>query len=400
MTSNAFEPVSRRVRALPASSTVRIADIASAMRRVGTRVVDFSAGRAAEHTPAHIVAAAVAALQAGDTHQTPAAGTPAFRQAVALKLARDNDIHADPDREVIATLGCKQGLTLALMALLDPGDEVIVEDPGFVSYAPTIALAGGVAVPVRLRAENGFRWDSDELAAAIGPRTRAILFCSPHNPTGVVHGEQDLKAIADLAVRHGLMVIADEIYERVTWDGRAHRSIATLPGMAERTVTLMGLTKTFSMGGWRIGFAYAPPPVIAAMTVVQQHLMTCAGSFVQAGAAVALTAGRTPDLADLWHDWGERCREMTAALDAMPGIRCPMPEGGFYAWADVSAFDIPSEDFAEDLLRSHGIAAVPGASFGPGGEGYLRMTCVRSRDEIAEGMRRMAAAVASLTEVV
>lgn len=385
---------SRRVTQAPTSATVRIADIVAGMRRRGERVIDFSAGRAAEHTPQYIARSAADALLAGDTHQTPAAGKPEFRAACAAKLARDNGITADPETEIIATLGCKQGLTLALMAVLDAGDEIIVEDPGFVSYAPTVAFCGGVPVPVPLRAEAGFRWDPGELEAAITPRTRAVLMCSPHNPTGTVHGEADLDMIAQVARRHDLIVISDEIYERVAWGGRRPVGIATRPGMRARSITLMGLTKTFAMGGWRIGFAYAEAELIAAMTTLQQHLITCAGSFTQTGAATALNGGDTDEVRELWRDWERRCAFMTEALDDMPGVSCTMPEGGFYAWADVRPLGEPSAALAERILRDHQVALVPGAAFGPHGEGYLRMTCVRSWEELREGVSRLEAALA------
>lgn len=376
-----------------------MADIAAAMRRSGTQVVDFSAGRAAEHTPAPIVEAAVAAMRDGFTHQTPARGTPIFLEACAAKLARENGIAVDPAREVIATLGCKQGLTLALLATLDPGDEILVENPGFVSYAPTIRMMGAVPVPVPLRPELAFRWDPVELDAAVTPRTRAILKCSPHNPLGVVHTAADLEAIAAIVRRHDLVVISDEIYERATWGENPHIGIATLPEMQSRTVTLMGMTKTFSMGGWRIGFAFAETSIVDAMVRVQQHLMTCAGSFAQVGAAHALNAGQTPEVRALWDDWKARCAFLADALDAMPGIRCARPEGGFYAWADVSSLGMESAAMAELLLNEQAVATVPGSSFGDMGEGYLRFTCVRSWDELHEGLDRVRAAFAPLAGI-
>lgn len=386
--------LSARVRGAPASSTVRIADIAADMRRRGQRVVDLSAGRAAEHTPAFIAEAASRALLGGDTHQTAARGRPEFRRAAAAKLARDNGVDADPDTRIMATLGCKQGLTLALLATLDPGDEVIVEDPGFVSYAPTVRFCGGVPVTVPLRANNGFRWRRDELEAAVTSRTRAILFCSPQNPTGAVHTAEELEQVADVARRRDLVVISDEIYERAAWGGRRHISMATLPAMAERTIALMGLTKTYSMGGWRIGFALAPPVLLEGMVTLQQHLMTCAGSFSQIGAAEALGAEAPPELQALWRDWEARCRYMTRALDRLPGAACAMPEGGFYAWTDVRALGLPSVKLSERLLREEQVATVPGSSFGPHGEGYVRITCVRSWEELREGAARLERAFA------
>jgi aspartate aminotransferase len=381
--------VSTRIASAPESATVRIADLAARLRRDGVDVVDLSAGRAAEGTPGAFVDTAVQAMRSGQTHQTMARGTPEYREACARKLLRENGLTADPEREIVATLGCKQGLTLALLATLDPEDEVILEDPGFVSYAPTIRFFGGVPVPVPLRPENGFRWTRDELEGALTERTRAILLCSPQNPTGVVHGEADLEAVAGVARDHDLFVISDEIYERITWNGRAHRSVAGLPGMRSRSIALMGLTKSASMGGWRIGFALAPEPVADAMTTLQQHLMTCAGSFTQAGAAHALGEPPGPELTGMWEEWEGRCRRMTSALNRLPGVSCAMPEGGFYAWADVRDRGEDSEPLATRLLEEEHVAVVPGAAFGPGGEGFLRVTCVKSDADLDRALERM-----------
>ncbi|MGH9944260.1 MAG: pyridoxal phosphate-dependent aminotransferase [Pyrinomonadaceae bacterium] len=388
-TSTATGTLSQRVRETPASATVLIADIAAGLRRQGLDVIDFSAGRASEPTPAYISRAASQAMLAGDTHQTMAQGKPDFRAACARKLARENGISLDPDENIIATLGCKQGLTLALLATINPGDEVIIEDPCFVSYAPTIRFCGGTPVAVPLRREHGFRWDRDELEAAVTKRTRAVLFCSPHNPTGIVHTAADLDVIAGVAGRHDLFVIADEIYERVTWGGRRHTSISTLTDLRERVIGLMGLTKSFAMGGWRIGFAYAPTRVIEAMVTVQQHLMTCAGAFAQTGAGVALRDAPPTEVTSLWGDWERRCRFVTAELNRIPGVSCEMPEGGFYAWIDVSGIGEKSEALAERLLREHHVALVPGTAFGAHGEGFLRMTCVKSWDDLHAGLERL-----------
>ena len=381
--------IARRVLDLPDSATVRIADIASAMRDRGEDVIDLSAGRAAEHTPAAYVETAVRAMREGDTHQTPARGTPAYLAACAAKLARENGLAVDPATEVLATLGCKQGLGLALTAILDPGDEVIVEDPGFVSYAPTVRLAGGVPVPVALDESSGSRWTVERLEGAVTPRTRALLFCSPHNPTGVVHSLEDLQVIADVAQRHDLVVIVDEIYERTTWGGRTHRCIASLDGMKERTVGLMGLTKTASMGGWRIGFAYGPEDVITAMERIQQHAMTCASSIGQRAAAHAFGEPPVPEMLRFWEDWERRCRTVTSTLDGLSGLRCAMPEGGFYAWLDVRATGIDSTTLAHRLLADARVAVVPGAAFGPHGEGFLRLTCVRSDRDVEASLARI-----------
>lgn len=380
--------LSKRVLENPPSATVLIADIAAGMSRQGIDIIDFSAGRAAEHSPYYVNQEAAQALLSGDTHQTMAQGKPEYREACARKLARENGIVADPEKSIIATLGCKQGLTLALMAVVDPGDEVIVEDPCFVSYQPTIRFCGGIPVPVPLRRENHFRWQRDELEAAITDRTKAILFCSPHNPTGTVHTEADLDLISEIASKHDLTVISDEIYERVTWGDRRHICIATRPHMKERSITMMGLTKTFSMGGWRIGFIYAPESIISGMVTLQQHLMTCAGSFTQTGATKALSEEPPSEIKELWKDWERRCQFVVSELNRIPNISCDHPEGGFYAWIDITGTGETSEQLTERLLREYHIALVPGPAFGATGKGYLRMTCVRSWDDLREGLLR------------
>ncbi len=382
-------PKSERASGLPQSSTVAIADLAARLRRQGESVIDFSAGRAVEHSPKNICAVAIDAISRGQTHQTEARGRPDYLEAIATKLQRENSLNVSAAENVIATLGCKQGLVLALFSSLDPGDEVIVEDPCFVSYEPTIRLAGGIPVSVPTRPENKFRWTKAELQAAITPKTKAILFCSPNNPTGVVHGPDDLQVIADVAIENNLLVIADEIYEAVTWEGRRHQCIYSLPGMQDRTLGLMGLTKSYSMGGWRIGYAYAAAERINTMVTLQQHLMTCANSFCQAGAAFALSEEATQSMYPLWSDWENRCRYLTAELDALPLLATRMPEGGFYAWVDIEKTGMASLQFAEGLLEEHKVAVVPGGSFGPSCDHYIRATCVRSWSDLREGVLRI-----------
>jgi aspartate/methionine/tyrosine aminotransferase len=359
------------------------------MRRDGIDVLDFSAGRADEHTPRYIVDGAVAAMMSGDTHQTAAQGTVEFLTACGNKLSRENGLTKDPDTQIIATLGCKEGLLLALMATLDPGDEIIIEDPCFVSYGPAISFCGAVPVAVPLLKDDRFRWTEACLERTVTSRTRAILLCSPHNPTGTVHSKNDLAVIAAIAIRHDLLVIVDETYERLAWDGLSHHSLAALPGMADRTVGLMGVTKAFSMGGWRVGFAYGPQAVIRSMVVLQQHLVTCAGSFSQAGAAIAIGSDPTDEVVSLWADWEKRCRFVTSGVGNIGSLTCSMPEGGFYAWIDISSTERPSIDVSNWLLNEHGLVLVPGTAFGPTGEGYLRMTCVKNWETLNDGLDRL-----------
>ncbi|MCP4404967.1 MAG: pyridoxal phosphate-dependent aminotransferase [bacterium] len=371
-----------RLGQMASSATVGIADQVVQLRQQGKTVIDFSAGRAFEPTPAYVSQAASDALFGGDTHQTPARGTRNYRQACAAKLARDNALKADWETEIIATMGVKQALTLALLGTVGPGDEVLIEDPCFVSYIPLVNIAGAQVRRIPLKPDNTFRWTAEQVKASITERTRAILFNSPHNPTGTVHTEADLKIIADLAAEHNLTVITDEVYERVTWDGRTHICIASLPSMRERTITCMGLTKTYSMGGWRIGFVCSSAEIIDGLTKLQQHLLTCAPSFTQAGAAVAFGEAPRPEVEEMWHEWEERCALVCEHVNTVTGFTCSKPEGGFYAWVDIKATGLTSLEISEKLLNDVQVAVVPGSAFGPTGEGYIRINCVRNRSEI------------------
>lgn len=389
--------VSRRAAGLPESSTVRIADLAARMRRAGEDVLDVSAGRASEATEQQICEVAAAAMFTGRTHQTPARGAPDYLDAVAEKLRRENDLRVDRENGVMATLGCKNGLTLALLSILDPGAEVIVEDPCFVSYGPTITLAGGRPVPVPLRPEARWTWTPEDLDRAITRETRAIILCSPGNPTGTVHTEADLAVIAEKGIEHDLIVIADEIYEALAWGGRVHTPMASLPGMAERTIGLMGMTKSFAMGGWRIGYAYGPAEIIERMTMMQQHLMTCASSIAQAGGACALSAQMTEHMKqNVWPNWERRCASVRSAFNAMPNISVGEIEGGYYAWTDISQTGLTSDEFSTRLLKEQKVATVPGITFGPSCDDYVRITCVKSDEDNEKLIDRVGAFCASL----
>lgn len=388
--------ISTRIEDVPESSTVAIADLAARMRRQGEDVVDMSAGRAAEHSPDIVVEAAVAAMRAGKTHQVEARGLPEYLEAVASKLRSENGIDVDAERNVIATLGCKQGLVLSLLSAIDSGDEVIVDDPCFVSYGPTISMLGGKTVVVPSSHDSRFCWTEEALERVVTARTRAIVLCSPHNPAGTVHSEADLEPIASVANRHDLTVIADEIYEAVVWGGREHKPIYSLPGMQDRVIGLMGMTKSYSMGGWRIGYAYASGDRIDAMTKAQQHLMTCASSFGQIAAARALQPDVVEVMQPVWSDWEARCRYATEALNGLTPLSVSAPEGGFYGWIDIAETGLTSTEFCTRLLREHRVATVPGESFGPASRHFVRVTCVRSWDELWEGVKRVGEFVSGL----
>lgn len=384
-----MKKVADRVNQIRSSATVGIADKVSRMRQKGHNILDFSAGRSFEPTPTYVSRAASDALLSDDTHQTMAQGTPDFRKASAVKLMRDNSLEADWESEIIATMGVKQALTLAMLGIVNSGDEVLVEDPCFVSYQPLIDIAGGQVRGIPLKKENGFRWTAKQLQDAITGRTCAILLNSPQNPTGTVHTEADLEIIAEAARANDLFVITDEVYERVTWDGRRHICMASLPGMRERTITCMGLTKTFSMGGWRIGFIFAPALIVDALIKLQAHLLTCASSFSQTGAAKALGEAPHAEVTEIWKEWEARCELMTQGLNSIPGLKCAKPEGGFYAWVDITETGYTSQQLTDRLLDEGQVAVVPGSEFGPSGEGYIRINCVRNRDELLNGLERI-----------
>ena len=307
-----------------------------------------------------------------------------------------NGLEIDPSRHLLATLGCKNGLTLALMALLHSGDEVIVEDPCFVSYGPTIKLAGGTPVPVPLRPEEGFRWRAKDLLSRITPNTKAIIICNPHNPTGTVAELPYLQMIADIASEHDLFVISDEIYEPMTWSGREHITIASVPGMLDRSVTLMGFTKSHSMGGWRIGYAVSTPGVVTTMVRVQQHLMTCASSIAQRGAIYAMSPEGMAEARPMWRRWESNVIEFADYVHNIPRLSCRTPEGAFYAWVDIRETGISSSEFCSRLLTEHQVALVPGNTFGEASEGFVRVTCVKSAAEMHEAGSRIDAFVKTL----
>ncbi|MEE4213475.1 MAG: aminotransferase class I/II-fold pyridoxal phosphate-dependent enzyme [Bacteroidales bacterium] len=381
--------ISDRVTNSKQSSTVGIADIATKLRESGEVVYDFSAARAFEPTPDYIIDEAVRAMKAGDTHQTMALGTTDYRYAIAEKLRRENAIIADPESEIIATMGVKQGLTISFLALINPGDEVIVEDPCFPSYKQLIYYLGGIPVAVPLKAENKFRWTHDDLESAVSSKTKAILFNSPQNPTGVVHNREDLDIISNVAKKHNLYVLCDEVYERIPWGERKHLNLCNLPGMKERTVTLTSLTKSFSMGGWRIGYIYAHKDIISSLYKLQQHLITSCNSFVQAAAAIAFREPPREVVLEYWSEWEKKTRFVAEELDSIKGIKCPVPEGAFFVWADISQLGIPSKEFVEKLLKEKKVALVHGSSFGENGEGYFRMTCSKTWEDNREGLARI-----------
>ena len=367
------------------------------LRVEGVDVVDF--GQQAPPPRVAREAAAAALAQQSSAFYTDPRGATGLRRAIAEKLATQNNLVVDPESEVIVTVGAKEALLTALLALVGPGDEVILEDPGYLGFVPLIRLAGATPIPVRLPAENGFRLPIDALRRAVTPRTRALLLCTPHNPTGRVLNRAELEAVAAFAQEADLVTIVDEAYEHFVFDGRAHVSLATLPGMRERTITVQTISKVYNMAGWRVGWLAAPADIARRLLDVHTHAVTCPTTIAQAGAEAAIRArvgeGDLP-FDRIVADYTAKRDAMVAGLRAIDGVRCHVSEGGYFVFPDFSAFGLGSTQMSEHLLATARVAATPGDAFGEAGEGHLRFVIKSGVPEIQRGTARIAQALHAL----
>jgi aspartate/methionine/tyrosine aminotransferase len=367
---------------------------ARALEATGRDVIHLEIGEPDFDTPRHISeAAADALLNQGMTHYTPATGIPQLKQAIVDDARRHKGIAATPD-QVIVTPGAKPIMFYAMLALLDEGDEAIYPNPGFPIYESMIEFVGARAVAAQLRAGNEFRMDVDEVASLVTDRTRLIVLNSPQNPTGSVLTDADLAAIAKLAVDHDLVVLTDEIYGRLQYEGEP-RSIATLPGMAERTITLDGFSKTYAMTGWRMGYGIVPAALAPAFSTLVINSVSCTNAFAQAGAAEALT-GSQAEADAMREEFIARRSLVIDGLNAIPGVSCVMPHGAFYAFPNVASFGRSSVEIADHLLYDAGVCCLAGTSFGRFGEGYLRLSYANSRENLAAALERMGASLGKL----
>ncbi|HEX5499217.1 MAG TPA: pyridoxal phosphate-dependent aminotransferase [Thermomicrobiales bacterium] len=371
------EFIAARVRDLAPSPTLAVSDRARRLKAEGIDVIDLGGGDPDFITPAHIRNAATEAMNAGDTHYVASAGTPALRKAIAHKLRQDNDIEVDWNGGVLVTPGGKQSLFEAALAFVEPGVDVLIPEPAWVSYVPMAELAGGRTIPVPLDPDDNFRITRANLEAAVTPESRVIVICSPNNPTGHVLTADELDAIAGFARDHDLLVFTDEMYEKILYDGHRHVSIATLPDMAERTLTFNGFSKAYAMTGWRLGYVAGPKQYIAEIAKVHSHSATCATSFVQA-AGVAALEGPQDFVGEMVSAWDRRRRHVAAGLDAIDGLHCPLVEGAFYAFVDVRGLGLSSTEAADLLLREAHVAVTPGIAFGAAGEGHVRLSFATS----------------------
>jgi aspartate aminotransferase len=377
----------RRVTSIGSSPTVAVSDRARQLKAAGRDVIDLGGGDPDFPTPAHIVAAAADAMEAGDTHYVASPGIPELRQAIVEKLRTENNVGYSTD-EIIVTPGGKPAIFAAIMTLIDRGDEVLILDPGWVSYAPEVVMAGGTPVSAPLSPDDNFAITEERLRPAITPRTRALILCTPNNPTGRVATEEELATVARLAQEFNLYVLSDEIYEKLVYDGAVHRSIASLPGMWERTLTLNGFSKAYAMTGWRLGFLAAPAPIVKQILKVHSHSVTCAASFSQRGAVVALN-GPQDFIGQMVAAYDRRRRLVTDGLNAIPGVRCALPQGAFYSFPDIRGTGLSSAECAELLIEQGGVAVTPGSAFGPAGEGFIRLSYATSDELLASAIQRM-----------
>lgn len=386
--------VAARTRQLVPSGIRRVNEKALAMERAGQPVLHFEIGRPDFDTPTYIKSAAIESLRAGDVFYTSNFGAICLREAIADKLRRENGIDYTPS-EVLVTVGLSEAVFDVLCAILDPGDELLVPDPVWMNYRNVPSLLGAVPVSYHLCEQREYQPDLAEIEALITPRTKALVLVSPNNPTGGVLSEAVLSGLAELALRHNLWVISDEIYERIIFDNCRHISIASLPGMKERTFTMNGFSKAYSMTGWRVGYVAAPEDKIAVLNKIHQHNTTCAPSFAQTAAAVALSREKN-EVADMVLEYQRRRDCAVAAINSVQGLSCLPPKGAFYLFINASALGMPSSELADHLLDTAQIALVPGDVFGPGGAGYLRMSFANSYENIVEGCRRLKQAVNAL----
>ncbi len=375
--------LSRKVEAIPSSGIRRFFELIASL----DGVISLGVGEPDFVTPEPFSRAAFQAVARGETHYTSNYGLPELRRAIARHLERLYGVRYDPDSEIIVTVGVSEGLLLAAHALLDAGDELLCPDPYYVAYQPVCVLAGGTFVPVPTDMENEFRLRAEDLEARIGPRTKALLMGYPSNPTGAQMTRDDLMAIARVVERHDLVVISDEIYDRLSYD-LPHTCFASLPGMRERTVLLGGFSKAYALTGWRVGWACAPAPILEAMMKVHQYVIMSAPTPSQYAALAALEEGEE-ESRRMVEDFDRRRKLVVDALASM-GLPCPPPRGAFYAFPSVRATGLDDVEFAHRLLQEEKVAVIPGSAFGDRGRGHVRICYAAPRHHLEEALERMA----------
>jgi aspartate aminotransferase len=378
--------VASRVSQLNGEGALAVYSRAKELERSGRSIIHLELGEPDFHPAAPVVDAVRSAVAAGRDRYCSTRGVPALREAIAEYLKRTRRLEVASE-EVLVAPGCKMALSLAMMALIEPGDEVLYPDPGFPIYPSFTRGLGAKAVPFGLEEKNQFQPDMDEIAAKITPRTSVIIFNSPNNPTGTVFSDAALQRLAEVAAKHDLWILSDEIYARILFTGE-YRSIRALPGMTERTVIIDGFSKSFAMTGWRLGYAVAPVHVIDAMDLLVLNTFTCAAEFTQVAAIEALRDS-TNAVEAMVSEYRKRRDLFVAGLNRIPGFRCHAPDGAFYAWVNIADTGLSAEEVQKLLLEEAGVAGIAGAAFGPGGKDYLRFSLVSARNLLEEALERL-----------
>lgn len=379
--------LAQRMRNLGTETAFEVLAKARELESQGRSIIHLEIGEPDFDTPAHIIDEAVQALRTGATHYGPAAGLPDAREAIARYVSDTRGVSVGPER-VVVTPGAKPIMFFAIIALVDDGDEVIYPNPGFPIYESAIRFFGGKPVPIPLREENDFRLDVEELVSLVTERTKLIIINSPQNPTGGILTRTDLEAVGRLALDRGIFVLADEIYSRIVYDGEFESVLHAVPEALDRVILLDGMSKTFAMTGWRLGWGVMAPDVAAAVSRLQTNSTSCTSTFAQKVIGPALFGPQEP-VAAMQREFKTRRDAIVSGLDRIPGITCKMPAGAFYAFPNVSALGMPAKLAADRLLQEAGVAALGGTAFGEQGEGYLRLSYANSIENIKEALSRI-----------
>jgi aspartate aminotransferase len=382
------------ILAIQPSATLAIASLAKQLAAQGRPVCDFAAGEPDFDTPAFIKDAAIAALREGKTKYTPVAGVPKLCEVIAAKLKRDNGLDYKPS-QIVVSCGAKHSLALVFQTLLNPGDEVIIPAPYWLSYPEMVRIAGGVPVFVTATPAADFKITPADIEQAATARTVALVINSPCNPTGTMYTPAELRALGETALRLGLTLVSDEIYEKMVYDGNEQASLAAFsPALYANTITVNGMSKAYSMTGWRLGYTAAPEPFIKAMNALQSHTASAPNTFAQWGGVAAIDRG-DDSIREMVAAFDARRRRIFALMSAIPGVVCPRPTGAFYVFPDISALGLNSVTFARRLLEEHNVAVVPGVAFGA--DSCVRLSYACTMETIETGLARFRTFCASLT---
>lgn len=391
-----MDSIAERARVKP-SVILSVVDRVKELRSAGEDVISLSGGEPDFVTPDHIRQYAKQALDEGYTHYPEVAGLSELREAIAKKLQRDNNIYANPKNEILVTVGGKEAIFVLMMTTVNPGDEVIVTDPGWVSYVPCIELAGGKVVTLQTSESDNFCVLPSKLEKVLSSKTKMLILNSPHNPTGSVQSRSDLDGIAELAKRKKFFVLSDELYERIVFDGVKHYSIASFDGMKEYAITVNGFSKAMAMTGWRLGYMAAPSEITKRATAIHGHMVTGPSTYSQRAAALALNDPRTEkSINEMTSEYQRRRDVVTHELNKMKGISCSKPKGTFYAFPNISGLGMTGQAFTKELLERAKVAVIPGDAFGDHSGEFVRLSFATAMDKLKIALQRIQTAAEQL----